>query len=391
MPLKEEIIAFQDEITAWRRDIHAHPETAFEETRTSAFVAEKLETFGLPVHRGLAKTGVVGTLKVGDSNRAIGLRADLDALDIMEENTFAHASTHPGKMHACGHDGHTAMLLAAARYLSETRRFNGTVQFIFQPAEENVAGGRVMVEEGLFDLFPVEAVYGMHNQPGLPLGTFGVRTGSAMASADMFEITITGKGSHAAHPHQGVDPVVTAAEIILAFQRIAARSVNPIESAVVSVTQIEGGTTTNIIPEAVTLRGTCRALKPDVQDLIQARMEEVVNGITAAHGLRYDFEYDRRYPVLINTREETLGPGGRRRGGGRERRHQPAARDGIGGFRLDAAGPSRLLHPGRQRRGRGWRLHRPQPQLRFQRRGGDLWRQLLGEPGRAGAFARLGG
>ncbi len=305
MPLKEEIIAFQDEITAWRRDIHAHPETAFEETRTSAFVAEKLETFGLPVHRGLAKTGVVGTLKVGDSNRAIGLRADLDALDILEENTFAHASTHPGKMHACGHDGHTAMLLAAARYLSETRRFNGTVQFIFQPAEENVAGGRVMVEEGLFDLFPVEAVYGMHNQPGLPLGTFGVRTGSAMASADMFEITITGKGSHAAHPHQGVDPVVTAAEIILAFQRIAARSVNPIESAVVSVTQIEGGTTTNIIPEAVTLRGTCRALKPDVQDLIQARMEEIVKGITAAHGLRYDFEYDRRYPVLINTREET--------------------------------------------------------------------------------------
>ena len=227
MPIKDEIAKFADDMCAWRRDIHAHPETAFEETRTSDIVAEKLRSFGIEVHRGLAKTGVVGTLAVGNSNRAIGLRADLDALDILEENTFDHVSTHPGKMHACGHDGHTTMLLGAAKYLSETRRFNGTVQFIFQPAEENEAGGRVMCEEGLFDLFPVEAVYGMHNQPGLPLGKFGVRVGPSMASADMFEITIKGKGSHAAHPHQGSDPIVTGAEIVTALQRIISRSANP--------------------------------------------------------------------------------------------------------------------------------------------------------------------
>ena len=305
MPIKDEIAAFAEEIGAWRRDIHAHPETAFEETRTSDIVAEKLESFGIPVHRGLAKTGVVGTLKVGNSNRAIGLRADLDALDILEENTFDHVSTNPGKMHACGHDGHTAMLLGAAKYLSETRRFNGTVQFIFQPAEENEAGGRVMVEDGLFDLFPVEGVYGMHNQPGLPLGQFGVRVGSSMASADMFEITLTGKGSHAAHPHQGIDPIVTGSEVVMALQRIVSRSTNPIEAAVISVTQFHAGTNTNVLPETAVISGTCRSLSTAVQDTIEARMEEVVKGIAAAHGLQYTFTYDRRYPVLINTEEET--------------------------------------------------------------------------------------
>ena len=305
MPIKDEIAAFAEEIGAWRRDIHAHPETAFEETRTSDIVAEKLESFGIPVHRGLAKTGVVGTLKVGNSNRAIGLRADLDALDILEENTFDHVSTNPGKMHACGHDGHTAMLLGAAKYLSETRRFNGTVQFIFQPAEENEAGGRVMVEDGLFDLFPVEGVYGMHNQPGLPLGQFGVRVGSSMASADMFEITLTGKGSHAAHPHQGIDPIVTGSEVVMALQRIVSRSTNPIEAAVISVTQFHAGTNTNVLPETAVISGTCRSLSTAVQDTIEARMEEVVKGIAAAHGLQYAFTYDRRYPVLINTEEET--------------------------------------------------------------------------------------
>lgn len=305
MAVKDEIAASQDEIRTWRRDIHAHPETAFEEFRTSDIVAEKLESFGIPVHRGLAKTGVVGTLKVGESNRAIGLRADMDALDVLEENTFDHVSTNPGKMHACGHDGHTAMLLGAARYLSETRRFNGTVQFIFQPAEENVAGGRVMVEDGLFELFPVEAVYGMHNQPGLPLGKFGVTSGSAMASADMFEITITGKGSHAAHPHHGADPIVTGAEVVQALQRIASRNVNPIDAVVVSVTQFHAGTTMNVIPETVSIKGTCRTLKPAVQDVVEARIEQIVKGVTEAHGLSYEMSYDRRYPVLINTEEET--------------------------------------------------------------------------------------
>ena len=306
MAVKEEIVAFADEMRAWRRDIHAHPEIAFDEVRTSDIVAEKLESFGIDVHRGLAKTGVVGTLAVGNSNRAIGLRADLDALDIHEENTFGHVSTNPGKMHACGHDGHTAMLLGAAKYLSETRRFNGTVQFIFQPAEENEAGGRVMCEDGLFELFPVEAVYGMHNQPGLPLGKFGVRVGPSMASADMFDIQISGKGSHAAHPHQGADPIVTGAEIVTALQRVVSRSANPIEAAVISVTQFHAGTNTNVIPETANIKGTCRALSRSVQDMIEARMEQVVKGIAAAHGLKAEFTYDRRYPVLVNTQEETL-------------------------------------------------------------------------------------
>jgi amidohydrolase len=305
MPIKDEIAAFADEMGAWRRDIHAHPETAFEETRTSDIVAERLASFGMEVHRGLAITGVVGSLTVGNSNRAIGLRADLDALDVLEENTFDHVSTLPGKMHACGHDGHTAMLLGAAKYLSETRRFNGTVRFIFQPAEENEAGGRVMCEEGLFELFPVEAVYGMHNQPGLPLGKFGVRVGSAMASADMFTITITGKGSHAAHPHHGADPILTGAEMVTAFQRVVSRSVNPTDAAVISVTQFHAGTTMNVIPETVTIKGTCRALNPVVQDTIEARMNQIVTGIAQAHGLSASIDYDRRYPVLINTEEET--------------------------------------------------------------------------------------
>ena len=305
MAVKEEIAAFAAEMRTWRRDIHAHPETAFEETRTSNIVAEKLESFGLDVHRGLATTGVVGTLSVGNSNRAIGLRADLDALDIHEENTFDHVSTHAGKMHACGHDGHTTMLLGAAKYLSETRRFNGTVQFIFQPAEENEAGGRVMCEDGLFELFPVEAVYGMHNQPGLPIGKFGMRVGPSMASADMFEITVKGKGSHAAHPHQGADSIVTGAEIVTALQRIVSRTTNPIEAAVISVTQFHAGTNMNVIPETVSIKGTCRALGRAVQDTVEARMRQVIEGIASAHGLTTEIIYDRRYPVLVNTPEET--------------------------------------------------------------------------------------
>jgi len=306
MPVKEEIEAFAEDMAAWRRDIHAHPETAFEERRTADIVAEKLATFGIDVHRGLAKTGVVGTLSVGTANRAIGLRADLDALDVLEENEFAHASTIPGKMHACGHDGHTAMLLGAAKYLAETRRFDGTVRFIFQPAEENEAGGRVMCEDGLFDLFPVEAVYGMHNQPGLPLGKFGVRAGAAMASADMFTITVHGKGSHAAHPHQGADPILTGAEIVAGLQRVVSRSTNPVQAAVVSVTQFHAGTNMNVIPESATIKGTCRALNREVQDMIEARVTQLASGIATAHGLTAEVIYDRRYPVLVNSEEETL-------------------------------------------------------------------------------------
>ena len=305
MSTKDFIAAIATEMREWRRDIHAHPETAFEEARTSDIVAEKLQSFGIEIHRGLAKTGVVGTLSVGNSNRSIGLRADLDALDIQEENIFDHASKIAGKMHACGHDGHTAMLLGAAKYLSATRRFSGTVYFIFQPAEENEAGGRVMCDDGLFDLFPVEAVYGMHNQPGLPVGKFGVRVGPSMASADMFEIILTGKGSHGAHPHQGIDPIVTGSEIVLALQQIVSRSINPIEPAVVSGTQIHAGTNMNVIPELVSIKGTCRALSASVQDVIQERVIRTAKGIADAHGLLAEIIYDRRYPLLVNTEEET--------------------------------------------------------------------------------------
>ncbi|HKF72922.1 MAG TPA: amidohydrolase, partial [Stellaceae bacterium] len=241
MPILNRIADFHTDLTAWRRDIHAHPETAFEEKRTSDLVARHLTEFGIEIHRGLAGTGVVGTLKGSRSGaRAIAIRADMDALNVTEKNGFHHCSTHAGKMHACGHDGHTTMLLGAARYLAETRNFAGTVHFIFQPAEENEGGGRVMVEQGLFEKFPVEAVYGMHNWPGLPIGQFAVRTGPVLASFDIFEIVVEGKGSHAAMPHTGIDPLVTAAQITLALQTISSRSTHPLDSAVVSVTQVHG-------------------------------------------------------------------------------------------------------------------------------------------------------
>jgi hippurate hydrolase len=260
MPIVNRIADFHADMTRWRRDLHAHPETAFKEERTSAFVAARLAEFGVEVHRGLAGTGVVGTLHgAAPGSRAIALRADMDALDIHERNGFAHASAHPGKMHACGHDGHTAMLLGAARYLAETRNFAGTVHFVFQPAEENEGGGRVMIEEGLFETFPVEAVYGMHNWPGLPVGCFAVRSGPMMASFDLVEIAVTGKGAHAAMPHLAVDPVVAAAQLVLALQTVVSRSIHPLDSAVLSVTQLHGGDTWNVIPEEVVLRGTARA------------------------------------------------------------------------------------------------------------------------------------
>src|SRR6185369_3552982 len=305
MPIVNRIAEFHPDMTAWRRDIHAHPETAFEEHRTSEVVAEKLKSFGVAVHKGLAGTGVVGTLKAGKGGRAIALRADMDALHMPEANGFAHASKHNGKMHACGHDGHTTMLLGAAKYLAETRNFDGTVHFIFQPAEENEGGGRVMVEEGLFERFPVEAVFGMHNWPGMPVGQFGVMKGPMMASFDIFEITVTGVGTHAAMPQRGVDPVVVAAEMVGALQTIASRMVSPLDAAVVSVTQFHAGDTWNVIPETCVLRGTTRTFKPEIQDEVEASIKRIAEGIAAAHRCTVALRYERRYPATINTGTET--------------------------------------------------------------------------------------
>ncbi len=308
MPIINRIAEFHDDMQQWRRDIHAHPETAFEEERTAAIVAEKLESFGIETHTGIATTGVVGVLHGGNGTaggRAIGLRADLDALDIHENNDFDHVSVNPGKMHACGHDGHTTMLLGAARYLAETRRFDGTIYFIFQPAEENEGGGRVMVEEGLFERFPMEAVYGLHNWPGAPAGKFAVRPGPMMAAFDIFEITLTGRGTHAAMPHLGIDPVVAAAQVVQALQSITSRNTDPLESAVVSVTQIHGGDTWNVIPEQVVLRGTCRSFKPEVQDANEARLRQIVDATAQAYGVTSEVMYQLRYPSVINTVDET--------------------------------------------------------------------------------------
>ncbi len=302
MPIVNRIAEFHDAMAEWRHDLHAHPETAFEEHRTSEKVAGLLESFGIEVHRGLAGTGVVGTLKGrhGDG-RAIALRADMDALDIAEKNDVPYRSRHEGKMHACGHDGHTAMLLGAARYLAETRNFAGTVHFIFQPAEENEGGARVMVEDGLFEKFPVEAVYGLHNWPGQPVGTIAVRPGPMMAAFDIFELTVAGRGSHGAMPHEGIDPVVVAAEIVGALQTIASRSTDPQDAVVVSVTQIHAGEAWNIIPEEVVMRGTTRSFRPEVQDAIEPAIRRLAEGIAAAHGARATLRYERRYPPTVNS------------------------------------------------------------------------------------------
>jgi hippurate hydrolase len=306
MPIINRIAEFHRDMTDWRRDIHAHPETAFEEHRTAEVVAKKLAAFGIEVHRGLAGTGVVGTLRgQGKGGRAIGLRADLDALDVHELNGFDHKSRHQGKMHACGHDGHTTMLLGAAKYLAETRNFDGTVHFIFQPAEENEGGGRVMVQEGLFEKFPVEGVYGMHNMPGIPVGTFAVRPGPMMASYDIFEVTVKGKGAHGAMPHQGIDPVVAAAQIVTALQTITSRNTPPLESAVVSVTKIHGGDAWNVIPDQVVLGGTTRSFRPEIQAMIEPAIRRIAEGICAALGCTMTMRYERRYPPTINTAPET--------------------------------------------------------------------------------------
>ena len=299
-----DIRAFHDELKAIRHDIHAHPETAFEENRTSDLVANKLVGWGFEIHRGLAKTGVVGVLTNGTSNRKIGLRADMDALHIHEKNAFAHKSTHDGKMHACGHDGHTTMLLGAAKHLASNRNFDGTVYFIFQPAEENEGGAAAMIRDGLFDQFPMRAVYGMHNWPGAPAGTFALRAGPLMGAYDIFEIIGTGKGAHAAMPHNGRDPIVAASALVQALQTIVSRNTHPVEAGVVSVTQFHGGDTWNVIPNEVVIRGTARAFKPEIQDLIARRMAEICDGIGATYDCQVNCRYERRYPPTINSAAE---------------------------------------------------------------------------------------
>ena len=294
MSIIEPIHALHAEMTAWRRDFHAHPETAFEEHRTAEVVAHKLESFGIPAHRGLAKTGVVGSLKVGTSARAVGLRADLDALPIQETGALEHRSRHAGRMHACGHDGHMAMLLGAAKHLAASRNFDGTIHFIFQPAEESHGGGRAMVEDGLFEHFPVDAVFGMHNWPGMPVGEFGVMPGPMMASSDEFEIRIAGRGGHAAMPHQTIDPVVVGSLIVQAIQTIASRSANPVDATVVTITQFHAGDAINVIPGEAVLRGTSRALRPAVQDLIEEGIRRICAGVAAAHGAQVTVRYERR-------------------------------------------------------------------------------------------------
>jgi amidohydrolase len=292
----------------WRRHLHQFPETAFEELETAKYIGANLAESGLDVHQGLGKTGVVATLSAGTGGKKIALRADMDALFIQEQNTFAYKSRHAGKMHACGHDGHTAMLLGAARYLAGQRNFNGTVYFIFQPAEEGRAGAQQMIEDGLFEKFPADCVFGMHNYPDIPVGHFAVKTGPMMASFDCFEITVTGKATHAGLPHLGNDAIVAAAQIVNALQTIVSRTVNPVEPAVVSITQIHGGNTWNSIPESVVLKGTFRCFGKEVQKQIADKITQLVMAICAGFDVSSEIKFNPEnpgYPVLLNTEPET--------------------------------------------------------------------------------------
>lgn len=307
MKLIDSIVAEAAQMKAIRRDIHAHPELCFDERRTSDIVAERLTAWGIPIHRGLAKTGVVGIVHGRDGGacgRAIGLRADMDALPLQELNTFPHKSQHVGKMHACGHDGHTAMLLAAARHLAQTRDFDGTVYLIFQPAEEDGGGARVMIEQGLFTQFPMQAVFGMHNWPGAPVGTFAVSPGPVMASSNDFRITIRGKGSHAAMPDNGIDPVPIACQLVMALQTIISRNKKPIDGGVISVTMIHSGEASNVVPDACELQGTVRTFTPELLDLIEARMKTVAEHTCWAFDAQCEFEFRRKYPATINSPAE---------------------------------------------------------------------------------------
>lgn len=305
MNLLDPIIQFHTELQEIRRDLHAHPELCFEEQRTADVVARKLTEWGIPILRGLGLTGVVGIIKKGSGTRGIGLRADMDALPMQEINTFAHTSRHAGKMHACGHDGHTAMLLGAAHYLVEHGQFDGTVYVIFQPAEEGGGGAKRMMDDGLFFKCPMEAVYGMHNWPGTAVGTFGVTPGPMMASSNEFEVVVRGKGAHAAQPHKGIDPIMVAIQIAQSWQTIITRNKSPIDTAVLSITQIHSGSATNVIPDEATLIGTVRTFNTPVLDLIESRMHAVAEHTAAAFDAQVDFHFKRNYPPLINHPKET--------------------------------------------------------------------------------------
>ena len=306
MPIINRIADFHGQMTAWRRALHAHPELGYEEFWTSDFIAAKLEEFGIEVTRGLGGTGVVGRLqgRQNSSGKKIGLRADMDALPMSELNEFEHKSTQDGKMHACGHDGHMAMLLGAACYLAETRQFDGEVYFIFQPAEEGGAGGKAMIDDGLFDECDVKTIWGMHNWPGLGAGEFAVSEGPCMASADHFTITLNGRGSHAAMPHQASDPVLASCQLVQALQMIVSRRSNPVDPAVVSVTMINGGSAFNVIPDSVSLSGTARAMNAASRQQIQDEIQTITHNIASAHGCVANIELFAGYPPTVNHKEE---------------------------------------------------------------------------------------
>ncbi len=306
MPIINRIAAFHDEMTAWRHDLHAHPELSMQESRTAGVVRAKLAEFGVDeIITGMAVHGVVGVIRAGNSDRSVGLRADMDALPMQEETGLPHASQNPGVMHACGHDGHTTMLLGAAKYLAETRNFDGTVYLVFQPAEEFEAGADRMVKDGLFDRCPMDKIFGLHNWPQSPAGSFLWRTGPVMAAVGFFDIVVTGKGSHGAFPHYGVDPIMVSAQIIGALQTIVSRSLEPIEGGVVSVGSIAGGDAHNILPERVTMKGTARWFKPEVGDRIEAGIRQITTGIAASFGATAEVVFRRHGPATVNDAEAT--------------------------------------------------------------------------------------
>lgn len=308
MNIAPEILALHADMRHWRRQMHQYPETAFEETATAQLIAEQLQDKGIEVHQGLAKTGVVGVLRRGNCSHSIALRADMDALHIQEQNNFAHASCHHGKMHACGHDGHCAMLLGAARYLAQHGHFDGTVYFIFQPAEEARAGAHQMIQDGLFKQFPAQRVFGMHNFPDIPVGHFAVKTGAMMASFDCFEITLTGQATHAAMPHLGNDVLVAAAHLVIQLQTIVSRIINPADQAVVSVTQIHGGNTWNALPDSVVLRGTYRSFKDSVRAQLEQSIQRLAQSVAHSFNMSADISFNPEnpgYPVTINSPDET--------------------------------------------------------------------------------------
>ena len=305
MQLIESILADAASIATVRRDIHAHPELCFQEERTADVIARALTEWGIPIHRGLGKTGVVGIVKNGSSDRAVGLRADMDALPMTRHNRFDHASRHPGKMHACGHDGHVAMLLAAAKHLSRHRHFDGTVYLVFQPAEEGGGGAREMIKDGLFERFPMQAIFGAHNWPGMPVGQFALKPGPCFASSNEFRITLTGKGAHGAMPHLGIDPVPAACQMVQGFQTIISRNKRPIDTGVISVTMIHTGEATNVIPDRCVIEGTVRTFTTDVLDLIERRMKTMAEATAAAFECGCQFEFMRNYPPTVNHAAET--------------------------------------------------------------------------------------